>query len=56
MTLYYGRQLSKAALIAELPDLTRSKPGILTVRPITSSELINGCHFSGLETVATFII
>ncbi|XP_078321983.1 sorting nexin-13-like isoform X2 [Crassostrea virginica] len=31
MTLYYGRQLSKAALIAELPDLTRSKPGILTV-------------------------
>ncbi|XP_056008392.1 sorting nexin-13-like isoform X2 [Ostrea edulis] len=31
MTLYYGRQLSQIALTIELPDLPRSKPGILTV-------------------------
>ncbi|XP_061179851.1 sorting nexin-13-like isoform X2 [Saccostrea echinata] len=31
MTLYYGRQLSLSSLTTELPDLTRSRPGILNV-------------------------
>lgn len=31
MTFYHGRQLSQSALTMELPDLPRSKPGVLTV-------------------------
>lgn len=50
MTLYYGRQLSQSALMMELPDLPRSKPGVLTVCKCDikikySRRKMISCHF-----------
>lgn len=42
MTFYHGRQLSQSALTMELPDLPRSKPGVLTVCQFIFKVLIIG--------------